>query len=101
MSSEEFQTDHDAIITLIAEFRGFREQVTADIKEIKDNTKATLNDHEQRIRFLEDTTVGKSYYDTNHQQLVIQVAKLSRYIYIAVGGLMAFQILLDIYFKIR
>lgn len=41
--------DHDLLITLHSEVKGAR----ADIKDLKDGTANTLNDHETRIRRVE------------------------------------------------
>jgi len=41
--------DHDLLIALHEQMKGIR----SDIKEIKDNTKAEVADHESRIRRLE------------------------------------------------
>lgn len=46
MPENEFSTDHDALITLIAEVR----QVRYDIKDLKDGITAQIDDHEIRIR---------------------------------------------------
>lgn len=43
--------DHDLLITVLGEIR----QLKDDIKDIKDNTKATLTDHEKRLRLLEQS----------------------------------------------
>lgn len=55
----EFQNDHDLLVTLNTEMRLLRD----DIREMKDGSKTTLQDHESRIRFME------------------------RYMWLAVGGL--------------
>lgn len=94
MPDSEFKSDHDAIITLIAEFRGFSERVTADIKEIKDNTKATLNDHEARIRSLEESALPKPDYIEAHEQLSDKVGVLYKYLYIGFGALGVLQIVI-------
>lgn len=43
------QSDHDLLLDLKGDVKVLR----ADVAEIKDNTKQTLNDHERRIRTLE------------------------------------------------
>lgn len=92
--ANEFKTDHDAIITFITEFRGFRTQVMADIREIKDNTKATLTDHEARLRALEDSTISKGTYDENHREVVEKVNILYKYLYIGFGAIAVLQIII-------
>ena len=47
--SDENSSDHD----LLLELKGDVKALIADVKEIKDNTKSTLTDHETRIRGLE------------------------------------------------
>ena len=43
-------SDHDLLIELRTEMRGVRD----DIKDLKDNTAGRLNDHEARLRQLEE-----------------------------------------------
>ena len=52
--------DHDAITTLVADFRNMKEgldkfhlEMRASIKDIKDNYTERINDHETRINSLE------------------------------------------------
>lgn len=45
----EYKTDHDILLELRVEMRLLRE----DIKEMKDETKTTIADHESRIRLIE------------------------------------------------
>ena len=42
--------DHDLLIELRVELRALR----ADVKDIKDNFRVSLDDHEKRLRTLED-----------------------------------------------
>ena len=42
-------SDHDLLI----ELRGDVKALRAEVKDINDNTKTTLSDHESRIRFME------------------------------------------------
>lgn len=42
-------TDHDILITLVEQVKALRD----DIKDIKDTTKARVEDHETRIRGIE------------------------------------------------
>ena len=53
-------SDHDAIVTLVAEVKQLRE----DIKDLKDTTSQKVVDHETRLRRLEligGIAVGLSY----------------------------------------
>jgi len=43
------QNDHDILIELKSDVKALR----AEVKEINDNTKTTLTDHEARLRFME------------------------------------------------
>lgn len=45
----EYKTDHDILLELRVEMRLLRE----DIREMKDETKVTIGDHENRIRIIE------------------------------------------------
>lgn len=49
----EKSTDHDLLIELKTEFKGFVVQYTRDIKDLKDGTKALLDEHEARIKTTE------------------------------------------------
>lgn len=66
----QYQNDHDLLVSLTTEMRLLRE----DIREMKDGNRVTLQDHENRLRFIE------------------------RYMWIAIGGLGILEIALN-YFK--
>jgi len=49
------QTDHDILVELRTQFNLFTKQYSLDIKDLKDGTKLMLDDHEVRLRKVEET----------------------------------------------
>lgn len=67
------RTDHDILVTLSANFVSFTKQYALDVKELKDGTKLTLDDHETRIRKLEEIV----HDDKTTRKAQLRVASLT------------------------
>lgn len=108
---EEFKNDHDAIVTLVAEFRGFQVQNSRDIQEIKDSVKDLKDNLASRVNLLErnmQTKMAKVEFGTflagEHTKLLVKLDKLNDWKNLIMGGLILLNTilgLLAIYYSSR
>ena len=65
------QADHDTLIELKTIVKGFLEQYKTDMKELKDGIKLRVDDHEMRIKTIEDDIVAMGGSKTAWERFIL------------------------------
>lgn len=91
-------TDHDAIVTLVAEMKQLRQEIRElkdDVKDVKENVTNRVDalEHEKIDR--RELTELKTHYDGKHKDHEARLRRLERYGAIAIGALAVIQFVLN------